>query len=264
MNVNSILHKLTGHSPLKKFFQRAITSKLGLDKVRLLISGAGPLSPRVVWAYHGLGLEFIQGYGLTEASPIVTLNPPERFKTASIGHPLAFFDLKIAEPDNDGVGEIRIKGPNVCKGYYKDEENTRALFDDEGYMRTGDLGYQDRDGYFFLKGRAKNIIVTEGGKNVFPEEIEDMFQLDALIGQILVRGFQKNPAVPGEAVEAVIYPDPEIAKGLSSDEVKKRIEALVSSVNRNLESFQKIERIVILDAPMEETTTRKIKRGKVR
>ena len=264
MNVNSIFHKLTGHSPLKKFFQRAITSKLGLDKVRLLISGAGPLSPRVVWAYHGLGLEFIQGYGLTEASPIVTLNPPERFKTASIGHPLAFIDLKIAEPDNDGVGEIRIKGPNVCKGYYKDEENTRALFDDEGYMRTGDLGYQDRDGYVFLKGRAKNIIVTEGGKNVFPEEIEDMFQLDALIGQILVRGFQKNPAVPGEAVEAVIYPDPEIAKGLSSDEVKKRIEALVSSVNRNLESFQKIERIVILDAPMEETTTRKIKRGKVR
>ena len=175
-----------------------------------------------------------------------------------------FIDLKIAEPDNDGVGEIRIKGPNVCKGYYKDEENTRALFDDEGYMRTGDLGYQDRDGYVFLKGRAKNIIVTEGGKNVFPEEIEDMFQLDALIGQILVRGFQKNPAVPGEAVEAVIYPDPEIAKGLSSDEVKKRIETLVSSVNRNLESFQKIERIVILDAPMEETTTRKIKRGKVR
>ncbi len=264
MDVNSLAHKITGKSPLRKFFQKTITSKIGLDKVRLLISGAGPLSPRVVWAYHGLGLEFIQGYGLTEASPIVTLNPPERFKTASIGHPLAFIDLIIADKNSDGIGEIRIKGPNVCRGYYNDEENTKALFDENGYMRTGDLGYMDRDGYVFLKGRAKNIIVTEGGKNVFPEEIEDMFQLETLITQIMVRGFQKNPGVPGEAVEAVIYPDPENSKGLSPESLRKRIEDIVSAVNHGLESFQKIERITILDSPMEETTTRKIRRGKVK
>ena len=263
MEVNSILHKITGRSPLKGFFQKMITSKVGLDKVRLLISGAGPLSPKVVWAFHGLGLEFIQGYGLTEAAPIVTLNPPEHFKAASIGHPLAFIDLRIADKDSDGIGEIRIKGPNVCKGYYKDEVNTAQLFDEDGYMKTGDLGYMDREGYVFLKGRAKNIIVTEGGKNVFPEEIEDMFQLESEISQIMVRGFQKVPGVPGEAVEAVVYPDPEAFKGVSREDVRSRVEAIISSVNRNLESFQKIERITILDAPMEETTTRKIKRGKV-
>ena len=263
MEINSILHKLSGKSPLRGFFQRAVTSKAGLDKIRLLISGAGPLSPKVVWAYHGLGLEFIQGYGLTEASPIVTLNPPERFKTASIGHALAFIDLAICDKDADGVGEIRIKGPNVCQGYYKDEANTRALFDENGYMRTGDLGYIDRDGYVFLKGRAKNIIVTEGGKNVFPEEIEDMFQLEDIVGQILIRGYQKNPALPGESVEAVIYPDPDVSKGMSAEDVRKKIDSIISSVNKNLESFQKIEKVTILDAPMEETTTRKIKRGKV-
>ena len=263
MNLNSVLHKITGKSPLKGFFQRTITGKAGLDKVRLLISGAGPLSPKVVWDFHGLGLEFIQGYGLTEASPIVTLNPPEHFKTASIGHPLAFIDLIIADKDKSGIGEIRIKGPNVCKGYYKDEENTRALFDRDGYMRTGDLGYMDKDGYVFLKGRAKNIIVTEGGKNVFPEEIEDMFQLESDVSQILIRGYQKNRDVPGETVEAVIYPDPDSFKGKSREEIRKRMEVIVSSVNKNLESFQKIERITVLDEPMEETTTRKIKRGKV-
>ena len=263
MEINSILHKLTGKSPLGGFFKRTVTSKAGLDKIRLLISGAGPLSAKVVWAYHGLGLEFIQGYGLTEAAPIVTLNPPEHFKTASIGHPLAFIDLEICDKDSNGIGEIRIKGPNVCKGYYKEEANTAALFDDAGYMKTGDLGYMDKDGYVFLKGRAKNIIVTEGGKNVFPEEIEDMFQLESIVAQILIRGYQKNSEVPGEAVEAVIYPDPDVSKGMDKDEVKKKIEGIVSSVNKNLESFQKIEKITILDAPMEETTTRKIKRGKV-
>ena len=263
MEINSILHKLTGKSPLGGFFKRTVTSKAGLDKIRLLISGAGPLSAKVVWAYHGLGLEFIQGYGLTEAAPIVTLNPPEHFKTASIGHPLAFIDLEICDKDSNGIGEIRIKGPNICKGYYKEEANTAALFDDAGYMKTGDLGYMDKDGYVFLKGRAKNIIVTEGGKNVFPEEIEDMFQLESIVAQILIRGYQKNSEVPGEAVEAVIYPDPDVSKGMDKDEVKKKIEGIVSSVNKNLESFQKIEKITILDAPMEETTTRKIKRGKV-
>ena len=130
-------------------------------------------------------------------------------------------------------------------------------------MRTGDLGYVDKDGYVFLKGRAKNIIVTEGGKNVFPEEIEDMFQLETEIAQILVRGYQKDPDVPGESVEAVIYPDPEAFKGVEASGIKACMEAIVSSVNRNLESFQKIERITVLDEPMEETTTRKIKRGKV-
>ena len=131
-------------------------------------------------------------------------------------------------------------------------------------MRTGDLGYMDKDGYVFLKGRAKNIIVTEGGKNVFPEEIEDMFQLYSEISQIMVRGYQKNPGVPGEAVEAVVYPDPDHFKDAFDEEVKNRIDAIVSQVNKGLESFQKIERVTIVPSPMEETTTRKIKRGQVK
>ena len=254
-----------GKAPLKGFFQKKITSQVGLDNAKLLICGAGPLSPTVFKQYQQLGLEFLQGYGLTEASPVVTLNPPEKFIVDSIGHPLAFIDMIIADKDADGIGEIRIKGPNNCIGYLDDEENTKALFDENGYLKTGDLGYMDKDNYVYLKGRKKNIIVTEGGKNVFPEEIEDMFQLYGQIEQILIRGFQQNKDVPSESIEAVIYPSPDYIKenNLSADAVKAEIEKIVGEVNKQLVGYKKIEKITIVDKPMEMTTTKKIKRATV-
>ena len=195
----------------------------------------------------------------------MTLNPPEKFIVDSIGHPLAFIDMIIADKDADGIGEIRIKGPNNCIGYLDDEENTKALFDENGYLKTGDLGYMDKDNYVYLKGRKKNIIVTEGGKNVFPEEIEDMFQLYGQIEQILIRGFQQNKDVPSESIEAVIYPSPDYIKenNLSADAVKAEIEKIVGEVNKQLAGYKKIEKITIVDKPMEMTTTKKIKRATV-
>ena len=255
-----------GKSPLKGFFQKKITSQLGLDHAKLLICGAGPLSPEVFKQYQQLGLDFLQGYGLTEASPVVTLNPPEKFIVDSIGHPLAFIDMIIADKDADGVGEIRIKGPNNCLGYLDDEENTKALFDENGYLRTGDLGYMDSENYVYLKGRKKNIIVTEGGKNVFPEEIEDMFQLYSQVEQILIRGFQMKKDVPSESIEAVIFPSPDYMKekGLSKDAMKAEIEEIIKEVNKNLVGYKKIEKLTIVDEPMEMTTTKKIKRATVK
>ncbi len=266
MAINGWCKQHFGKSPFKGFFNKKIVSQVGLDHSKLLICGAGPLSPVVFKQYQQLGLDFLQGYGLTEASPVVTLNPPEHFKVESIGHPLAFIDMIIADKDADGVGEIRIKGPNNCLGYLDDEENTKALFDENGYLRTGDLGYMDSENYVYLKGRKKNIIVTEGGKNVFPEEIEDMFQLYSQVEQILIRGFQMKKDVPSESIEAVIFPSPDYMKekGLSKDAMKAEIEEIIKEVNKNLVGYKKIEKLTIVDEPMEMTTTKKIKRATVK
>ena len=265
MAINGWCKKAFGKSPFKGFFQKKILSQLGLDHSRILICGAGPLSPVVFKQYQQLGLDFLQGYGLTEASPVVTLNPPSHFKVDSIGCPLPFIDMIIADKNADGIGEIRIKGPNVCLGYLDDEENTKALFDENGYMKTGDLGYMDSESYVYLKGRAKNIIVTEGGKNVFPEEIEDMFQLYGQVEQILIRGFQMKKDVPSESIEAVIYPSQDYAKenNLDKEGMRKEIEAIIKEVNKDLVGYKKIEKLTIVDEPMQMTTTKKIKRATV-
>ena len=266
MTLNGWCKKLFGKTPFKGFFDKNITSKVGLDNSRILICGAGPLSPKVFKQYQQLGLNFLQGYGLTETSPILTLNPPEHFKVDSVGRVLSFVDMIIADKDSEGIGEIRVKGPNITRGYLDDAENTAALFDENGYLRTGDLGYLDSENYLYLKGRAKNIIVTEGGKNVFPEEIEDMFQLYPQIDQILIRGFQMKKDVPCECIEAVIHPSDEHYKesGLSPEDIAKDINSVVSEVNKSLVGYKKIEKVTIVDKPMEMTTTKKIKRALVK
>lgn len=264
MNYNLWCKVHFGKTPMKNFFNKNILAKLGLDHAKLLICGAGPLAGEVFKKYQALGLNFLQGYGLTETSPILTLNPPEHFKTDSVGKVFPFVDMIIADKDSDGVGEIRVKGDNICLGYLKDKEHTDELFDENGYLCTGDLGYLDDENYLFLKGRKKNLIVTEGGKNVYPEEIEDMFQLYSDIDQILIRGFQLKPNVPSESIEAVIHPSAEYSKGKDKAEVEKHINEIVSEVNKNLVGYKKIEKITILDEAMEVTTTQKIKRRTVK
>ena len=266
MFINGFFKKYFHTAPLKGFFNKKILSNLGMDHNNILICGAGPLSPKVFKQYQQFGLDFLQGYGLTETSPVLTLNPKKHFKLDSVGKVLPWMDIIIADPDSTGVGEIRVKGPNVTLGYYKDEENTKALFDENGYLKTGDLGYKDSENYIYLKGRAKNLIVTEGGKNVYPEEIEDAFQTYANVEQILVRGFQQKKNVPCECIEAVIYPSPDYykEKGFNSDEIKKDIEKTVKEVNADLMGYKKIEKITIIDKPMDMTTTKKIKRATVK
>ena len=266
MWINGFFKKYFHVAPLKGFFNKKILSNLGLDHSKILICGAGPLSPTVFKQYQQLGLDFLQGYGLTETSPVLTLNPIKHFKLDSVGRVLGQMDLIIADKDESGIGEIRVKGPNVTIGYYKDEEHTKELFDENGYLKTGDLGYKDSENYVYLKGRAKNLIVTEGGKNVYPEEIEDAFQTYANVEQILVRGFQQKKDVPCECIEAVIYPSKDYykEKGYNESQIKADIEETVKAVNATLMIYKKIEKITILDQPMDMTTTKKIKRNLVK
>ncbi|MDY0289332.1 MAG: AMP-binding protein [Sphaerochaeta sp.] len=262
MTINGFTKKHLKANIFRGAFNKMLLSKVGLDQNRILICGAGPLSPVVFKQYQQLGLDFIQGYGLTETSPILTLNPISHFKIESVGMVFPMVDMKIGNPDANGIGEILVKGPNITRGYWKDEAHTKELFDEDGYLKTGDLGYLDRENYLYLKGRAKNLIITEGGKNVYPEEIEDMFQLYAQVEQVLIRGYQEHKGSLSELIEAVIHPNMEY---YTTHDVQEQtdLESIIREINQSLQGYKKISKLTIVHEPMEMTSTKKIKRNRV-
>ena len=263
MMVSGLIKKIFGVNPGKKIFH-AVLDKASLATMRICISGGGPLAPSVFRKFNQLGIDFVQGYGLTETSPIINLNPVEHYKETSVGKIVPQIDMKILNPNESGIGEVIVKGPMVMKGYFEMPEETAAVFTQDGYFKTGDLGYMDNEGYLYLTGRAGNMIVTEGGKNVYPEEIENEFQLYDEIDQILIRGFIMDEKMKIEGIEALIYPTPELkndgGQPLSQQEIKTKIDRIVTEVNQRLQPYQKIIRTVILNESMEMTTTKKIKR----
>jgi long-chain acyl-CoA synthetase len=267
MGLSGFIKKVFKVNPGKKIFH-AILEQASLSTLRVCVCGGGPLAPSVFRKYNQLGIDFVQGYGLTETSPIINLNPITHYKETSVGKVIPQVDMKILNPDDRGIGEVIVKGPVVMKGYYEMPEETAASFTPDGYLKTGDLGYLDEENYLYLTGRAKNIIVTEGGKNVYPEEIENEFQLFDEIDQILIRGFIQDKKMKIEIIEALVFPNAEVFQNpdgakAGKEAVKSRIEAIIAEVNQRLLSYQKIQRITILDEPMEMTTTKKIKRDVV-
>ncbi len=277
--VNALMHVLLGFSYiLKKYFKlnagkvlfKSILEKVSLSTIRIAICGGGPLAESVFKVYQALGIDFVQGYGLTETSPIVALNPTYNFKIESVGrnfHP--FMEMKILDPDEKGIGEVLIKGPMVMQGYYKMPEETKNVFTEDGWFKTGDLGRLDDEHYLYLAGRAKNMIVTEGGKNVYPEEIENAFQLVTDIEQITVKGYIVDKATKSEGIEALIYPSDDLFKRLnivrgsdySIDLVRDEIQEAVNKINKELVVYSRISKITILDEALEMTTTKKVKRN---
>ena len=263
MNFSGFIKRVFNVNIGKKLF-KTVLDKASLSTIRICISGGGPLPSSTFNIYNQMGLDFVQGYGLTETSPIAALNPTEHFKIKSVGKIIPGVDVKIIDPDSDGRGEIAIKGPIVMQGYYKNPEATAEVMTADGYFLTGDAGYLDSENYLYLTGRKKSLIVTEGGKNVFPEEIEDCFQLYDEVEQILVKGYIKDKKNMTEEIEALFYPSEEFRNGKSAEEIEARMNEIVRIVNKDLQSYMRITRIRVLDEPLEMTTTKKIKRFKVK
>lgn len=271
MGISYFTKKVFGINIGKKMF-KSILDKASLGSIRIAISGGGPLSPDVFRSFNEFGIDFVQGYGLTETSPIIALNPKEHFKVESVGkYFYPYMDMKIVNPDENGIGEIYVRGPMVMKGYYLMPEATAEIITEDGYLKTGDLGYLDNEKYLYLCGRAKNMIVTSGGKNVFPEEIENMFQMYYnQIDQITAQGYHANKNDLDESVEVLVYPSEELYKSLSltrgrkedDEKVQKEIEGIISNVNKKLLPYQKITKTTFLKEPLEMTTTKKVKRYK--
>lgn len=268
MSISGLIKKLFKVNPGHKMF-RGILAKLSMDNIRICISGGGPLPSSTFKLFNQLGIDFVQGYGLTETSPIITLNPIDAYIETSVGKILPRTEMKILDPDARNIGEIAVRGPMVMQGYYKNQEATDEVLDKDGWLRTGDAGYIDANNYVYLTGRKKSLIVTEGGKNVFPEEIEDLFQLYDEIDQICIMGYLIDKKTKSEGIRAIIHPTEKFTeemvakhpdKAERADQVLKHMQEVVDKVNKEMLPYKRISRLTIADEPLEMTSTKKIKR----
>ncbi|MCX7797797.1 MAG: AMP-binding protein [Melioribacter sp.] len=258
------LFTLAGFKNIKKKIFSELHEKFG-GAIRIFIAGGAAPDPLVAKGLREFGFTFIQGYGLTETSPILTLNRLDNFKDDAAGLPLPHVQIKIHNPDENGTGEIWAKGPNVMLGYYKNEKATNEAFFD-GWFKTGDMGYIDEDGFLHINGRKKNVIISKNGKNVFPEEIEDILNRSPFILESLVYG--EKDAKQDEIIAAKIVVDAEALIEYSENKkvqiteelIHKIISEEVEKVNKQLASYKQIKKFYIRDKEFEKTTTQKIKR----
>ncbi|MGQ9478229.1 MAG: AMP-dependent synthetase/ligase [Candidatus Bipolaricaulia bacterium] len=248
---------------LPRLAGRVLRKNLTGEAFRFFISGGAPLNPRVIRGFRRLGFGVIEGYGLSETSPVLTFSTPFNRKAGSVGPAVPGVELLILEPDERGIGEVLVRGPNVMLGYYKNPERTREVLDPDGWFHTGDLGRLDREGWLYLHGRRKNVIVLESGKNVYPEEVE--FELGQIpyVQEILVkRGYRQGK----EVVQALVYPNWNSLRerGLTSpEEIKELIWQEISLRQRELAPYKRIksrEDLIILSEPFEKTSKQDIKR----
>lgn len=255
---------LLGWKDLKRKIFKEMHEKFG-GHMRIFIAGGAAPDPLVAKGLREFGFTFVQGYGLTECSPILTLNRLDEFKDNAAGLPLPSVELKINNPDNEGIGEIWTKAPSVMLGYYKNELQTEKAFEN-GWFKTGDIGYVDDDGFLHICGRLKNVIISNSGKNVFPEEIEDLLNRSPFILECVVYGEKdsKHDEVIATKIvvdaEAIIQLAESTQKKITPDFIHEIIKDEINSINKELPAFKQIKRFHIQDKEFEKTTTQKIKR----
>ncbi len=248
---------------MKKIVKTKVKNTLG-GRLRVFIVGAAAANPVILSDFRKLHLNTLQGYGLTECSPLVAGNTDFFQKDDAAGLPIPNVEYKIDSPNQDGIGEIIVKGPNVMLGYYNNPEATANVIKD-GWFHTGDLGKIDENGYLYITGRCKSVIVTKNGKNIYPEEVEYYLNDHPLISEALVQGIQEQDD-DETYVKAQIYPNleaiSEYLKGTvpTKEEIKKIISDVVSSVNSKLPNYKHIKGFIIRDKEFEKTTTQKVKR----
>jgi len=250
----------------KDRLSKRIKASLGLDRVRYVVSGGAALPEWVSKGLEDLGFPILQGYGLSETSPILTLNPPHAPRNKSVGLPIPGVEIRLFEVNEKGEGEIAARGAVVMKGYYKNEKATREVFYD-GWFLTGDIGYFDEDGYLYITGRKKAVIVTKGGKNIYPEEIENKLTESPYIEEVLVFG-AINPETGEEEVQALIYPNLDEVRNLAhrmkaipdDDFIYELISKEIERLSRDLAPYKRIKRFALRYEEFPKTTTRKIKR----
>lgn len=248
---------------MKMIVKTKVKNTLG-GRLRVFIVGAAAANPNILSDFRNLGLNSLQGYGLTECSPLVAGNTDFFQKDDSAGLPIPNVKYKIDNPNSEGVGEIIVKGPNVMIGYYNNEEETKKSIRN-GWFYTGDLGKIDENGYLYITGRCKSVIVTKNGKNIYPEEVEYYLNDNPLIAESLVLGIKKDND-DETYINAQIYPNMEAIKESlkgsipTKEELWKIISDVVNSVNKKLPNYKHIKNFVIRDQEFEKTTTQKIKR----
>ncbi len=246
---------------VRKVICNNVRRSLG-GKLRMMVVGAAAIDVALIDDFNALGIKAVQGYGLTETSPILSANNDFFYDPNTAGCAIPGVTLRIANPDENGIGEIIASGDNVMLGYYRDEEATAAVIKNR-WFHTGDLGFIDKNGGLYIKGRIKNVIVTSNGKNIFPEEIEDRLCEYEAVAECLVLEGKDRHGDP--CVRAKIFPSKEYLTSVyghapGDEEIKEAINEVVNAVNGEVPQYKKIQRLDILASPLERTTTQKIKR----
>ena len=226
-----------------------LAKKVFGEKLRRIFTGGAHLDPYYIDEFAKFGIEVYEGYGMSECSPVITSNKDGACKKGSIGRPLPNVEVKFEN------GEILVRGTSVMKGYYNMEKETAETLKD-GWLHTGDKGYMDEDGYLFINGRVKNLIILSNGENISPEEIETKLALNDIIGEIIVTG-------EDNLLTARIYPEPEAVQGMSRDDIQEALQGILDEYNKDQPTYKQLSRLVVRENPFMKTASRKIIRNEV-
>lgn len=263
LKITDVMQVFGWKNAKKKIFKE-LHEKFG-GSIRIFIAGGAAPDPLVAKGLRELGFAFLQGYGLTETAPILALNRLDNFKDNAAGIPLPGVEIKINNPDNDDIGEIYAKGKNVMLGYYKNSKLTEDSFDN-GWFRTGDLGFIDSDGFLHISGRKKNVIISKSGKNIFPEEVEDILNRNPFIQECLVYGEKDEKQDEIIAVQLVTDAEAFIEYSeknnvtITPEFIEQTISEAIKQANKELTGYKQVRKFHIRNKEFEKTTTQKIKR----
>ena len=232
-------------------------------EIRMVICGGAALNQEIADFFDAVGVGLINGYGITECAPVISVNHSKHIIKGSVGFPGDVVDVKIADPNEDGEGEICVKGPNVMLGYYKNEEATREAFDEEGYFKTGDYGKIGKEGELYITGRKKNLIILSNGKNVYPEEIESEFiAVPGLVDIVVYEGQSKRGNVYN-AIVAEIYPDKDYFEKEKITDIEGYFKKFVDEYNKTAVVYKRIAILKVRENEFPKNTLRKIMRFKI-
>ena len=255
--ISKALNKI--HIDVRRKMFKDIINALG-GKLRIVVSGAASLDKEVAEALNDFGILVCQGYGLTETSPVVCVEPDKYIKCGSVGFPLRNLQVEIDEPNNEGIGELKVKGPSVMLGYYGMPEETAKVLKD-GWFYTGDLAYFDKQGYVHITGRKKDVIVLKNGKNIYPEEIETLINKMDYVSESLVFGYPKDDDLIVTA--KIVYNKDYINENypnITKEELEQMIWKDIKEINTTIAGYQHVKKIIITEEPLIKTTTAKVKR----
>ena len=257
MKCSDLLRKL-GIDVRRKLFASVLSAFGG--KLELIICGGAKLDEEIIRTFDSLGITILNGYGITECSPLISANRNEYRKPGRVGTPILACRVKIDDPDENGEGEICVKGPNVMLGYYDNPEATAEVFDKDGFFHTGDYGKLDEEGWIYITGRKKNLIILSNGKNVYPEEIEADLQKVEGVSEVVVYAGESRVQKDKITIVAEIFPDSDLLADKGIDDPQTYFEDQVKALNAKMPPYKAVKRVKLRDTEFQKNTSRKITR----
>ncbi len=257
MKASDLLRKV-GIDIRRKLFASVLSAFGG--KLELIICGGANLDEEIISTFDSLGITILNGYGITECSPLISANRNEYRKPGSVGTPILACRVKIDNPDENGEGEICVKGPNVMLGYYNNPEATAEVFDKDGFFHTGDYGKLDDEGWIYITGRKKNLIILSNGKNVYPEEIEADLQKVEGVAEVVVYAGESHVQKDRITIVAEIFPDAELLKDKGITDIQGYFEDQVKALNAKMPPYKAVKRVKLRETEFQKNTSRKITR----